>query len=68
VWSATQLNLVHATKNKKCTQKEETKTNKRQCPLSPVQVQRSAKEIQKEPERLWSMEVRICERCVLSLQ
>jgi len=33
-----QLNLAHAAKKKKY-KKEETKTNKCQCPLSPVQVQ-----------------------------
>jgi len=32
-----QLNLAHVAGNKKCN-KEETKTNKCQCPLSPVQV------------------------------
>jgi len=31
---------------------KKTKTNKRQCPLSLVQV-RSVKAVQKEPERLW---------------
>jgi len=34
--------------------KEETKTNKRQCSLSPVQPgARSVKAVLKEPERLW---------------
>ena len=32
---------------------QDTKTNKRQCPLSPVQVQDPWKQFQMEPERLW---------------
>ena len=34
-----QLNLAHVTKHKNICQKRELKTNKRQCPLSPVRVQ-----------------------------
>jgi len=37
-----QFNLAHVTKNKKYVYKKETKTNKRLCPLSPVQVRESS--------------------------
>jgi len=49
-----QLNLAHVVRNKKKYEKEETKTNKRLCPLSPVQVQDPWSQSKRNKNWLWS--------------
>jgi len=46
-----QLNLAHIARKKY--KKEETKTNKRQCPLWFGTGSRSVNAVQKKPRRLW---------------
>jgi len=42
------MQSANVTENKDV--KEQTKTNKRQCPVSPVQVKKSIKAVEMEPE------------------